>query len=225
MKPFLLFLLFVSAALSQPKISLSPQKSDIGTVYQGDVKNISIIVKNIGNDTLTIMSVQPSCGCTKARAPKPALGAGESDTILISFNSSGFDGPITKHLDVQSNDPETPFADAVFTGTVTSELLSVPEMRILNIGVKPIGETTTASYSFVNNTNRTIALKGFSCTDTNVAVHFPMSTVAASDTVSIDFSITPVTPYFVDDVVYILTDSKRQPRVPVRIGFAGKNKR
>lgn len=221
---FLLFIL-VSVSLSQPKISLIPQKVDIGKIYQGDIKNISIIVKNIGTDTLMIRGIEPSCGCTKARAPKPTLLAGESDTILISFNSAGFEGPITKHVDVQSNDPEKPFVDAVFTGTVTSELLPVPDMRILNIGVQTIGERATANFSFVNNTDRAIALKGFSCSDTNVTVHFQKSTVAASDTVSISFVVTPVTTYFVDDMVYFLTDSKHQPRVPFRIGFAGKNKR
>lgn len=214
--------LFCSALAAQPKISLSPSRSELGTIYEGEIKTIRLVVANTGNEPLTIKTVETSCGCTSAKKPKPVLQPNESDTILVTFNSARFNGPITKHVTVQSNDPSIPFIDADFTGTVTSELLPVPWVSIINIGRQPIGKKNRFPFSFTNTSRDTLVLKGFTCADSNITVTFHTTRLLPADTVSVDFIVTPQTEYFMDAMVYLQTNSTHQPQIPIRVGYAGK---
>ena len=101
----ILTILVLGIVFSQPKLSLNTLEVDLGTLYSGMKKQGRIKFTNIGNDTLRIYSVQPSCGCTTIKQPKSILLPSESDIVDVEFNSSGYHGKVEKHITISSNDP------------------------------------------------------------------------------------------------------------------------
>ena len=95
----LLAILCTSLALAQPKLTVEKNTIDLGTIYNGMVKKARIVIKNTGKDSLRILGVQTSCGCTTAKQPKGTLKPGESDAVEIEFNSTGWKGKVTKQSD------------------------------------------------------------------------------------------------------------------------------
>ena len=78
--------------ISQPKLSLDKMEIDLGKIYSGMKKKGTVILKNIGNEPLNIISVVDQCGCTAVKHPKPVLQQGESDAVEVEFNSSSYRG-------------------------------------------------------------------------------------------------------------------------------------
>ena len=74
---FLMAALAVGSALSQPKVSVDKSEIDLGVTYNGQVRKAKILIRNSGKETLKILSVQTSCGCTAFIQPKSELKPGE----------------------------------------------------------------------------------------------------------------------------------------------------
>jgi len=93
--------------------SLTPTVKDVNT--QLDIKNAAydfgkisfgkpveyvVEMKNIGKDTLTILSAQPGCGCTTPSfVPNEKFGPNQSVKMTIRFNGSAV-GTFTRYVDV-----------------------------------------------------------------------------------------------------------------------------
>ena len=137
---------FAAVILSaQPVVQLNNSTFDVGTIYHGEVKTIPLIVSNKGNQPLIITNVETSCGCTSARKSVPPISPGSADTIIVSFNSLGYNCKITKSITIQSNDAVKPYVQAQLIGTVTSIMESVPWTSVINFGGSAVGVKTTAA--------------------------------------------------------------------------------
>lgn len=217
----LLMLLSVTTT-AQPKIQLDRPKIDLGTIYHGETKTVKFVVSNAGDQPLNISNIETSCGCTSAIKNVPVLEPGRADTIEVSFNSMGFDGKIRKEIMVYSNDPTSPMIGAMFSGTVVSELESVPKMTVLNLGASPIRSAATASFLFRNTSQERIIITGITCADTSIAVLAQRRSVESSDTVTISITYTPRSAALIDRTFHVQTTSPRQPRIPFRFLYAGQ---
>lgn len=223
MKRFLLFIvLFVANhTLAQPKLSIHKTKIDLGTIYQGEIKHVNLIVTNTGNQPLIISNIQTSCGCTSAKTSVPTLAPGSSDTIDVSFNSTGFDGKIIKTVTIQSNDPTKTFIDVTLTGTVVNEITTEPKVPLVNLGTAPVGHRGRASLKIKNISSEPLTLLGISSNDSSIHGAVEMRTLNPSDTLTITVSFTPRSVSIVNNFFYIETNSPRQPRVPIRFLYIG----
>lgn len=215
-------LYILTVLYSQPKIQLNKTKIELGTIYQGDIKTIHLVVSNTGNQPLVISRIETSCGCTSAKSSIPTIVPGASDTITVSFNSAGFDGKITKSVTIQSNDPSKPFVDAMFTGNVTAELELVPKMQIVNLGAAIVGSKSTVTVLLRNNSQEPLTIKGVSFADTNVTVQLPTKQIAPSDTAKIAVTYIPRSTLLINNLFYVETSSPRQPRIPFRYMYSGR---
>src|SRR4029450_978755 len=90
-----------------PKIEISPETKDAGTVAKGQVVDAVFVVKNTGGADLVISDARPSCGCTVASFDK-VIKPGAEGKIQSSVDTKSFSGPISKSVLVVSNDPERP---------------------------------------------------------------------------------------------------------------------
>jgi hypothetical protein len=95
------------AAAAAPKIEISPETRDAGTVAKGQVVQAVFVVKNTGGADLVISDARPSCGCTVASFDK-VIKPGAEGKIQSSVDTKSFSGPISKSVLVVSNDPERP---------------------------------------------------------------------------------------------------------------------
>ena len=101
---------------------------NMGNVPVGKGGEFNVYIKNISaNDTLVIVDVKVSCGCTtpKYRSNDPIL-PGKSSYITLGFNGSG-GGPFTKFADIIFQSGQT--KQIKFYGVAVSEPLPADSSR------------------------------------------------------------------------------------------------
>lgn len=217
----LVFVVLTSTSPSQPKIMVDKSKIDFGVIYNGATKKARVVVKNIGRDSLRILGVTTSCGCTTARQPKAVLKTGESDVVEVEFNSTGFRGKIEKHVNIQTNDPASPTTYVTLVGDVIEELQPINNASVLWLGSVPVGKEIEQSVAFKNVSGKVITFTGFKSSSSDVSVTFGKRTVLPADTVRLSIKITPRKPDYINELLLLETDSNRQPQVPVRVTLIG----
>lgn len=81
---------------------------DFGRTKQG--KSLTHVFKftNTGTSLLKIERVTSSCGCTAALVSKESLRPGEEGEIKVTFNTTGYEGEITKYIFIETNDTANP---------------------------------------------------------------------------------------------------------------------
>jgi hypothetical protein len=95
------------SSAAAPKIEISPETKDAGTVAKGQMVEATFIVKNTGGSDLMISDARPSCGCTVASFDR-IIKPGAEGKIQSTVDTKSFSGPISKSVLVISNDPERP---------------------------------------------------------------------------------------------------------------------
>ena len=103
----------------QPKISLSETMWDFGYVPKTGTVSHTYRIKNIGDDTLIIVKVRTTCGCTTAPLSKQRLAPDETADMEAVFDPRRIKvGETSKRLQVISDDPVNPFTDVRFSAKV-----------------------------------------------------------------------------------------------------------
>jgi hypothetical protein len=92
-------------AVAAPKIEVTPETKDAGTVAKGQVIETTFMVKNTGGSDLVISDARPGCGCTVASFDK-VIQPGKEGKVVTSVDTKSFSGPISKSVLLVSNDPE-----------------------------------------------------------------------------------------------------------------------
>jgi hypothetical protein len=210
-----------AVAMSQPKISVDKTKVDMGVIYNGETKKVRIVIKNIGSDTLKISNVSTSCGCTTAKRPKDYLRRGEQDAIEVEFNSTGFRGQVEKHVSIMTNDPVASTTEVTLIGNVIEELQPVGNASVIWLGSVPVGKEVTQSVTFKNISGKIMTLTGYTSSSPYIKVLFGQRTVLPADTIRLDIKVTSKKNDYVSEQVFLETDSKKQPKVPVRVTLIG----
>ena len=116
-----------------PEIQFKEGAIDFGTVSGGDLVNCTFIFTNTGDETLSIKSVQPSCGCTSAGDWTKAVEPGKTGTIPLRFDTSHFSGAVSKAAVVQCNARSNAVISITLKGTVYRELNASPQTATLVI--------------------------------------------------------------------------------------------
>ena len=133
------------AAAAAPQLTLVEPIRDFGIVPKGQKLDWAFQVKNTGNADLVITSANPSCGCTVADFDK-VIKPGSVGKVVAHVDTVSFNGPISKHVTIQSNDPQTPSAQVTINATVKPyvEAHPGPFVRYSMLqGEKPTPQTIT----------------------------------------------------------------------------------
>lgn len=89
-------------------IALSENSFDFGKVKKGDKVEHVYEVTNTGTNPLVISEVKPGCGCTVPDFTKEPILPGKKGKITLHFDSSSFDGNVSKFADVFANVEKAP---------------------------------------------------------------------------------------------------------------------
>jgi hypothetical protein len=146
-----------SAAIGGPMINFDNREYDFGKVPAGEFVKHVFTVTNGGTETLEISNVHPACGCTTAGEWSHKIEPGQTGTIPVQFNSSHYNGPVTKTIDVTSNAKNQPRATLVLKGAIWKPIDIVPQSAVINVQAD---DTNTASTTvkIVNQTDSAITL-------------------------------------------------------------------
>jgi hypothetical protein len=99
-------------------IDFSEYEFDFGYMPKGTMALHTYYIRNRGTDTLRIIKVSPSCGCTSAPLDKSNIGLDDEAQLDVFFASKKFSGVVRKKITILSNDPSDPFTDIAFSATV-----------------------------------------------------------------------------------------------------------
>ena len=216
---FIITFLLLGNSYSQPKLSLGKPEVDLGIIYSGMKKHGKIELMNIGNDTLRIYSVQPSCGCTTIKQPKNILLPFESDVAELEFNSSGYHGKVEKHVNITTNDPLSQNVSIKLIADVKEELESTSHSSMIWLGNINLGKTLVQETSLKNISDHRIKIKNFTTSSSSISIKIEKKLLNPNDTLTVQVTIKPEKLGYGSDNFTIETDSKNQPRVEIRTSY------
>ena len=90
------------------EISFEEMKYDFGTVKDGEMVHHTFKFKNTGDQSLILLNVTGSCGCTVPEDwPQYPIEPGGTGEIKVVFNSSNRVGVVRKNVTVEANTKPT----------------------------------------------------------------------------------------------------------------------
>ncbi len=151
---------------------LAADALDFGTVYLGAGRDLSLVIRNAGTDTLEITSIASTLPEYVPSLSALTLPPSSSETLVVSFSPSSaasFFGTLT----IVSNDPDTPSVSLGLSGTGL-----VPPL----VNVQPLSLSATLFAEGVETQSLTISNTGGGDLDydISVAVGAPPLFLAAS---------------------------------------------
>lgn len=94
-------------AANGPRIQFDHLAWDFGSIVEGAIVEHAFPFRNTGGETLVILGVRASCGCTKSGVTRNQISPGETAAVFAEFNSSGKHGTIAKTVFVTTNAPDS----------------------------------------------------------------------------------------------------------------------
>jgi len=207
--------------ISQPKLSLDKMEIDLGKIYSGMKKKGTVILKNIGNEPLNIISVVAQCGCTAVKHPKPVLQPGESDAVEVEFNSSSYRGSVEKYINITTNDSISQNVAIKLVAEVKEELEPTNHSVLMWFGNVELGKTSTQKTALKNISDHPIKILGSSVSSSTTVVKVEKKTLKPGEIIEIEVTVRPEKIGYNNDHFTIQTDSNFQPLVELRVSFLG----
>jgi hypothetical protein len=91
-----------------PKLQFDKVVYDFGTTSQVQSVTGTFTFGNVGDAVLQLQKPAPSCGCTVAGVKPDTLKPGEKGELVFTLNTANIRGAVEKHINVPSNDSQTP---------------------------------------------------------------------------------------------------------------------
>lgn len=90
-----------------PRIFFKKTIHDFNDIGLNTINTCEFKFKNIGDATLKIKKIKPTCGCTIPSLSKKQYEPGEEGVIKVKYSRSNL-GSVTRYILVKTNDPEKP---------------------------------------------------------------------------------------------------------------------
>jgi len=111
--------LFDCLLISQPKFYVAAGKRiDFGDVPNFAPTKRTLVIRNIGTDTLILSEVGASCGCTATLLSNDHLSPTASALLHITFDAKKFVGQVEKMVSMVTNDDSNRSVEIRFTANV-----------------------------------------------------------------------------------------------------------
>jgi len=193
----------------------------------GDISNYGpphsriLTIRNTGTDTLVISSVYAICGCTGTLLSGDHISPGDSAALEITFNQREFTGPITKIVQLGSNDPARKTTTITFTANVIKGLFIDPEYVFITTVVD---STTVVPITITNLGKNDVRILSLHSSDTLLSVKLSRDEVGEGDDAVIQAKFTPKHTGMISEDIGFTTDYPLQPSLSVRFKAYVKDK-
>jgi hypothetical protein len=124
---------------------VTPTQQHLGKLNQFEQKDFSFTIKNQGKESLRILKVEHSCGCTESKVDKEILAPGETAQITGRLNAENRVGEFGSQMAIQyrpSSSKATENAKAL-VGAKAVTLINMPGH--LDLGATVLGENPSAT--------------------------------------------------------------------------------
>lgn len=148
------------APVDGPKVSIEGGDSyDWGNVKpEPSPIKMDLKITNTGNKLLKLKSVKPGCGCTVAQLTKDSLEPRETTVVPVSLNISTYDGPVSKGITIESNDPTRPIIYYTLKANVVRPVSYRPSYMAFNNLF--VGKEDKGTMILHNNLEKDITVTG-----------------------------------------------------------------
>lgn len=220
----LIVLIFLTAstihAKSAPIMSLSKTLHDFGDVFSGAQLEYEYVFKNIGKEPLKLLGINASCGCTVVDAPTgKAIAANKSSSIKIKFDTTDFEGLVSKSIVVMTNEKLRNSRILTFKANIAKRYIVTP----------PVINFSRVSYS--TNPQRVVTIRPNQNGDLKVVkVSYPEKKFSVSQVQNLDGSLSlevrlkqPLKTGFLREEIKIKTSNplQRTLKIPVTANILG----
>jgi len=96
---------------------------DFGQRQEGEILKHTFTLKNRSKQTLTILEINTSCGCTISEVKDKVLMPRESTTIEVQFNSKGYSGGVQQFIYVHTDNVDNP----ILRFTIKAEVIKLKQ--------------------------------------------------------------------------------------------------
>jgi hypothetical protein len=216
-----LLLFCTSLLLPQAKIAVDLPVVDMGRIFQGETKTIIIPFRNAGNDTLLVKEVTTSCGCTVAKPSHSVIAPGDEATVEAAFNSTGFQGPLTKVVTIRTNDTSSPYTAIRIKFDVVAHLVPGDGAYNLWIGNVMVGKSLRKAFSFQNTSDNTISIVGGTSPSPEVTVHPVTTSLKPGESGTADVEVAPLKEGYVQAELQLQLGGTEQRVFVMRLTYFG----
>jgi hypothetical protein len=214
----LLVLFFAGAGscFAAPQLVAEQLNYDFGEVLQGAKVEYTYRFRNAGDAVLEVGNVRSSCGCTAALLSARRIAPGDIGELQATFDSTRFQGAVSKVITLDSNDPQHPQVAFNLFGKVKAELLLQPER--VNWGVVEKNQLLETQLTISNLSSSTIRLEP--PRSTNPAVSAELSSLHIPPGGQVELRLTAKLP---DDqtrlsgYIIVATDYANYPQIRVSV--------
>ncbi len=141
-----------------PRLVLSTEEWDFGQKWHGEPCSTEVAITNAGDAVLKILKVKSSCGCTALKPRKRELLPGESDTMVLTYNTKKNKVQVSQTITLETNDPERPRVVIRVKGSVKKIYAVEPAERITFVKTER-DSVQTQSVELHNNLDEAVELK------------------------------------------------------------------
>lgn len=97
-------LMIAFAIDAQPKAKYVTLKHDFGTINEADGKvSCTFEIENVGDESLVILGVYVTCGCTTYEFSKEPIAPGSKGEVKVTLDPSGREGDYIKSIHIYTN--------------------------------------------------------------------------------------------------------------------------
>jgi hypothetical protein len=217
----LCLLLVTHLTFSQPHLLLNTSTLELGTVYQGDTKAVTIPIRNTGTSTLVIRDVSTSCGCTSVKPIHKKVAPTRMTPLEVEINSNGLQGDLKKQIVILSNDPVSPSTIIVLKLTVKTDLEPLDKQYNLWLGNVTIGQTEKRRISYRNTSSQPFDISGAATSSPEVTLVTSTGTLHPNQVGTADLAVTPSHEGYAQSDLHINFSSKNQRSMTMVLTYIG----
>jgi len=156
---------------------------------EGGKQECTFSFVNAGNDSLKLINVKPSCGCTTSDWTKTAIMPGKKGYVNATYDPMNRPGKFNKTITVNTNDPDQPTIILTIQGEVTPKVKTKADIYTQKMGSIRFKSNHVAFNNIVFNTTKSDTLWYYN--DSKLTLNVSFKDVPAYITVKADPTIKP----------------------------------
>ena len=118
--------LMVSTAIAGPKLEVAEPIFQFGQRERGETVEHTFVLKNTGDEPLSITRVQASCGCTSTQLAGKEVPPGKETKLDAKLSLKFQSGPLKRTILIETNDPVHPQTIVSLVGVAHSRMKIEP---------------------------------------------------------------------------------------------------
>ena len=203
-----------AAASHGPRLVCDQPVYNFGTNNTEKPISHTFILRNAGDEPLTIRKTHAACGCAKMGLTTNTILPGKTAELSIVLSLHGRSGPARKAITLESNDPQKPLSKVEFVGTFIVDVEVIPQ--IISFGTRAPGDSGERYADITTSSNVTFQVTGLKLDSTQFTASIETNVVGKQYRLRV--RVKPDTPGGkFETVAHVLTDHPRYPDISVSL--------